>query len=63
MLLSDEERKKFIQYLENGIRSDEEIIEQMKKSRIIPDAVIRFMEIENNAAKIIHSKLLKTELA
>lgn len=60
MLLSDEERKKFADWLENEAATANSMIEQMKKLNL-PDAIMQREKAEAAAALIIARKLRGTE--
>lgn len=61
MILSDEERAKFCQWLECNIASSLGILEQFKKLSFGVDELVRREKIEFAASKVILAKLQSME--
>lgn len=60
MLLTDEERRRFAEYLRVSIQSDESLLVQLRKIGGVPPMIVK-MEDDIAAQKIVLMKLESTE--
>lgn len=60
MLLTDAERQRFAQYLEEEAHTDEAMADQMEQVRV-PEVLVKKLRMEAAAARIIAAKLRSIE--
>lgn len=61
MLLTEEEKNKFIKFCEHQIATNQSLIEQMKKMPVTIDSMIQKKEQENAAYMIVSADMKTSE--